>query len=74
MAGRITLVNSVITGALIHSIIYKWPKKLLNTLNRAVGNFIWSGCIVEKKLVVVPWSLCTNSFRQWVLGLRNTPL
>lgn len=52
------------TGALIHSfIIYKWPKKLITRLNKSVRNFIWSRSIVEKKLVVVPWTDC--NFMRW---------
>ena len=54
IAGRVTLVKSVIQGMMVHSIsIYSWPKKLLKEIETWIRNFIWSGDIAKRKLVTV---------------------
>lgn len=46
MAGRICLVNSVIVSSLTHSMmVYRWPRKLLKRVDRAMRNFVWNGDI-----------------------------
>ena len=57
IAGRLTLINSVIASSFIHSFsIYKWPASLLKELDSAIRNYLWSGNISERKLVTVAWS------------------
>ncbi|KAL8495044.1 hypothetical protein ACS0TY_019266 [Phlomoides rotata] len=44
LAGRACLINSVIVSSLVHSMmIYRWPKSLLNKVDRAMRNFSLDG-------------------------------
>ncbi|KAL8510795.1 hypothetical protein ACS0TY_017570 [Phlomoides rotata] len=44
LANRACLVNSVIVSSLVHSMmIYRWPRPLLNKIDRVMRNFIWTG-------------------------------
>ncbi|KAK3183586.1 hypothetical protein Dsin_030872 [Dipteronia sinensis] len=44
LAGRATLIKSVITGSFVHSfMIYKWHSSLLRLVNRKLRNFLWTG-------------------------------
>lgn len=46
MAGMVFLVNSTIYSSFIHSfMIYKWPKSLLNYMEKKILNFIWTGFV-----------------------------
>ncbi|WCJ39165.1 DNAse I-like superfamily protein [Euphorbia peplus] len=75
MAGRVTLVNFVIMGSLVHSfIVYKWHINLINEITRCIRNFIWTGAVDGRKLVTVPWNLCLRSQREGGLGLKNLQL
>lgn len=57
LAGRICLVNSVIASSLTHSMmVYRWPRKLLKQVDRAMRNFIWKGNISLKSYGTVSWS------------------
>ncbi|KAI9161280.1 hypothetical protein LWI28_016006 [Acer negundo] len=54
LAGRATLIRSVIIGSFVHSfMIYKWPSSLLSLINRKLRNFLWTGSCEETKLVRV---------------------
>ncbi|XP_055962061.1 uncharacterized protein LOC130015619 [Mercurialis annua] len=75
MAGRVTLVNSVIRGSFIHSFsIYKWPKSLISLLSRAIKNFVWTGCISVRKNITVSWNTCCLPFDNGGLNLPNLTL
>ena len=55
IAGRVQLVKSVAQSMLLHCIsIYDWPVKLIKDVERWMRNFIWSGDVNQRKLVVVP--------------------
>ncbi|KAK6163792.1 hypothetical protein DH2020_000656 [Rehmannia glutinosa] len=44
LAGRVCLVNSVISSSFVHTMmVYKWPGTLLKQMERAMRNFIWTG-------------------------------
>ncbi|XP_057779867.1 uncharacterized protein LOC130998464 [Salvia miltiorrhiza] len=44
MAGRMCLVSSVVHSAATHSmLVYRWPTRQLNELDKACRNFIWTG-------------------------------
>ena len=54
MAGRLTLIKSVIAGAFTHSFfLYKWPSNVIKDLNSCIRNFLWTGSIMERKTVTV---------------------
>ncbi|KAL8519237.1 hypothetical protein ACS0TY_010250 [Phlomoides rotata] len=54
LASRVCLVNSIIISSLVHSMmIYKWPRSLLNKIEKVMRNFIWTGSIEEKGFCMV---------------------
>ena len=56
LAGRATLIRSVITGSFVHSfMIYKWPSSLLSLINRKLGNYLWTSSCEETKFFLVAW-------------------
>ena len=75
IAGRVTLVKSVIQSMLVHSIsIYSWPKKLLNDIETLTRNFIWSGDVSKRKLVTVSWKKSCKPLSEGGLGIRSLSL
>jgi hypothetical protein len=72
IAGRVQLVKSVIQSMLVYSIsIYSWPMSLLKDLERWIKNFIWSGDISQRKLVIVAWKKVCRPYDQGGLGIRS---
>lgn len=56
IVGRVQLIKSVIHAMLIYSFhIYSQPVKQINGLERFMRNFIQSGDMNSKKLVIVVW-------------------
>ncbi|KAK2638449.1 hypothetical protein Ddye_026244 [Dipteronia dyeriana] len=54
MAGRLCLIDSVNTGAFLHSFqVYRWPSSLLKDLTVVIRNFFWTGSIDGRKSVQV---------------------
>lgn len=52
----ITLIKFVLSSILIYNMsIYKWPKKVIETFERIIRNFLWSGNVDEKKFVTISW-------------------
>ena len=65
MAGRLSLIKSMIESSFIHSfMIYKWPSSLIKELNISIRNFLWSGNMFKKKIVTVAWNkvCCPSEF------------
>ncbi|MCI03301.1 RNA-directed DNA polymerase (Reverse transcriptase), partial [Trifolium medium] len=53
IAGRVQLVKSVILSMIQHTIaIYCWPASLIKSLECSIRNFIWSGDVNKRKLVI----------------------
>lgn len=72
IAGRVTMVKSVIQSMLVHSIsIYSWPKKLLNDIELWTRNFIWSGDVSKRKLLTVSWKKSCKPLSEGGLGIRS---
>ena len=72
IAGRVILVKSVIQGMMMHTIsLYSWPTSLLKEVEAWVRNFIWSGDISKRKLVIVSWRRVCKPFSEGGLGLRS---
>ncbi|KAK2652371.1 hypothetical protein Ddye_012227 [Dipteronia dyeriana] len=66
LAGRTTLIKSVITRSFVHSfMIYKWPSSLLRLVNRSSE---------ETKLIRVAWGRCCKPYSQGGLGLKDLGL
>ncbi|XP_019438986.1 PREDICTED: uncharacterized protein LOC109344689 [Lupinus angustifolius] len=69
---RVELARSIIHSMLTFSFhVYSWPISLLKSIDKSIRNFIWSGDINTKKLVIVAWhKLCTPT-KEGGLGLRS---
>jgi len=64
---RVTLVKSVIQGMMVHSIsILSWHRKRLKEIETWIRNFIWSGDIGKRKLVIVSWKKLANPYPKGV--------
>ncbi|KAI9154408.1 hypothetical protein LWI28_025962 [Acer negundo] len=75
LAGRATLIRSVITGSFVHSfMIYKWPSSLLSLINCKLRNFFWTGSCEETKLVRVAWDCCCRPYSYGGFGLKDLRL
>lgn len=59
LAGRRCLINSIIIGSLVHSMmVYKWHTTLLRKLETAIRNFLWTGDIQKRGAFNVNWMRC----------------
>ena len=72
MAGRVSLINSVIMGQLMYSFqVYKWLTVFLKDLTSSIRNFLWSGSSKTTKPIVASWKMCCKSKDNGGLGLRD---
>jgi len=72
IAGKVQLVKSIIQSMLIHTItVYDWHVSLIKDLEKAIRNFIWSGSIDKRKLVVVAWKKICKPTDQGELRIRS---
>jgi hypothetical protein len=72
MDGRVQLVKSVIQSMFIHSMtVYSWPTKLLRDMEKWIKNFIWSGDLNKRKLVIVAWKKVGAPYDEGGLALRS---
>ncbi|KAL8509008.1 hypothetical protein ACS0TY_016265 [Phlomoides rotata] len=72
LAGRACLVNSVIVSSLVHSMmIYKWPRSLLNKIDQAMRNFIWTGSTEKIGFCTVNWAKVCAPKEEGGLGIRS---
>lgn len=72
IAGRILLVKFVIHSMLVHSIsVYSWPSALLKDIDRWSKNFIWSGDVNKRKMVIVAGHKICKPYDQGGLGIRS---
>ena len=72
MVGRICLVQAVATPKLVYSFMtYSWPKSSIKHIVSAFRNFVWSGCVTERKIVMASWTKCCSAFQEGGLGIKN---
>ncbi|KAK3193002.1 hypothetical protein Dsin_024312 [Dipteronia sinensis] len=72
LAGRPTLIRSVITGSLVHSfMVYKWLSQMVT---KKIRNFLWTSSCEETKLVRVAWNRCCRPYALGGLGLKDLVL
>ena len=72
MAGRICLVQSVIQGALVHSMmIYRWPKTLIKAMDAKIRNFVLTGDMMKRTSIAISWKRCCAPKSEGGLGLRS---
>ena len=72
IGGRVQLVKSFIQIMILHCLsIYSWPVKLLKYLEKWMRNFILSGDINQRKLVIVAWNKVCKPYKEEGLGVWN---
>jgi len=72
IAGRVQLVKSVNQNMLLHTIlIYFRLVALIKESERWIMNFIWSGDVMQRKLVTVSWAKCCQPLCEGGLSLRS---
>lgn len=70
LAGRVCLINYVISSSTIHSMcIYKWPRLLIKELEAASRNFLWTGKISMWSHTSVSWARVCALKEEGGLGL-----
>ena len=75
MAGRICLVQSVIHGSFVHSMmIYRWPVLLLRRMEAHIRNFVYTGDILKRTTVAVSWKRACSPKAEGGLGIRSLHL
>ncbi|XP_042495078.1 uncharacterized protein LOC122074317 [Macadamia integrifolia] len=72
MAARIELVRSVVSAIPNHSFaVYWWPSSLLETMERWMRNFIWTGEVDSSKAITVRWDFVCKPKEEGGLGIRR---
>ncbi|KAL8509015.1 hypothetical protein ACS0TY_016271 [Phlomoides rotata] len=72
LAGWACLINSVIVSSLVHSMmIYRWPRSLLNKVDRAMRNFLWTGSTQKTGFCTVNWTKVCAPKEEGGFGIRN---
>ncbi|KAK2644797.1 hypothetical protein Ddye_019992 [Dipteronia dyeriana] len=75
LAGRATLIRSVINVSFFHSfMVYKWSVFLTKMVTKKIINFLWTGSYDECKLVRVAWNRCCRPYAHGGLGLKDLTL
>jgi hypothetical protein len=72
IAGRVHLVKAVVQSMLLHTMsIYAWPVSLIRDIEKWIKNFIWSGDITKRKMVIVAWKKICASYDEGGLNVRS---
>ncbi|XP_042490858.1 uncharacterized protein LOC122070717 [Macadamia integrifolia] len=72
MAGRVELVRSVVSAIPNHSFaVYWWPSFLLETMERWMRNFIWTGEVDSSNAIAVRWDFVCKPKEEGGLGIRR---
>lgn len=72
IASRVQLVKDVIQSMLLHTMsIYSWPVSLIRDIEKWLKNFIWSGDVNKRKMVIVAWKKVCASFDEGGLNIRS---
>lgn len=70
MTGRVQLVQSVVQGMVIYTMIYKWPISLLYELQMSINNFVWTGDLHKRVVVTTDWMKLCHLKEEKGLGIR----
>ena len=72
MAGRITLINVVLTTLpLFFMSFFRAPTIVINRLTAIERNFLWGGNLEGKKIAWVAWSQVCASRERGGLGIKD---
>ncbi|XP_026398770.1 uncharacterized protein LOC113294598 [Papaver somniferum] len=69
---RFTLVKSVLCSIPVYNMfIYKWPSKVVDTCERIIRNYLWSGNAEDRKCITLKWNTVCIPFEEGGLGIRR---
>jgi hypothetical protein len=51
--------------------LYSWPTSLIKIVEKFVWNFIWSGDVDKRKLVIISWKKVCRPYSQGGLNIRS---
>ncbi|XP_026399257.1 uncharacterized protein LOC113295120 [Papaver somniferum] len=69
---RLVLIRSVISSYVINSmVVYKWPRRIIEQVERAIRNFLWSGDAEKRKYFTVLYDSLCCSRREGGLGIKR---
>ena len=72
MAGRITLINVVLTALpLLYFSFFRAPSVVINRLSAIQRQFLWGGNREGKKIAWICWSQCCASTNMGGLGIKD---
>ncbi|XP_026419612.1 uncharacterized protein LOC113315564 [Papaver somniferum] len=72
MMGRVELVKTVIASSALYSFhIYKWPSSCIQTLEKWIRNFVWSGDINTTHHNSVAWDKVCLPVNEGGLGIKS---
>ncbi|KAH1203108.1 putative ribonuclease H protein [Glycine max] len=72
MAGRITLINAVLTALpLFFLSFFRAPSAVINRLSTIQRHFLWGGNREGKKIAWVSWTRCCSSRDMGGLGIKD---
>ncbi|KHN41453.1 Putative ribonuclease H protein, partial [Glycine soja] len=74
MAGRVTLINSVLNALPIYLLsFFKIPQKVVHRLVALQRNFLWGGDKDYKKIPWVKWEVVCLPREEGGLGIKDIP-
>ncbi|KHN36437.1 Putative ribonuclease H protein, partial [Glycine soja] len=72
MAGRITLINAVLTAlSMFYLSFFRAPTAVINRLTAIQRKFLWGGSCEGKKIAWIAWSKVCASRAMGGLGVTN---
>ena len=72
MAGRVTLINSVLNALPIYLLsFFKLPQRIADRLVSLQRNFMWGGEHDQKKIPWVKWDVICLHKKEGGLGIKN---
>ncbi|XP_058733800.1 uncharacterized protein LOC131605468 [Vicia villosa] len=75
MAGRVELINSVLSAIPIYSLsFYKAPKKVLQEIKSIQSKFLWGGGDRDKSIHWVSWDTVCKSRKEGGLGVKDVEI
>lgn len=75
MAGRVTLIKSIISSIPLHIMqSIQLPASILETFTKLIGQFLWGSNSSKKKLHLVSWKVVIQPPHQNGLGIPDIKL
>ncbi|KAK9064964.1 hypothetical protein SSX86_016347 [Deinandra increscens subsp. villosa] len=72
MGGRVILIKSVLENLPIYYLsLYKAPKAVIESMEKIMRRFLWTGCNEDKKINWIAWDVITTPKKEGGLGLSK---